>query len=500
MTYHAMMRRLSFLLLGVVSCSARPDAKKTAAASGGGGSAAAAMVPITTASAEARHHYLTGLDLFDRLRFADARGHFELAAAKDSNFALAHYYLAIDAATPQAFFQHLNRAVALEGKASDGERLMIQALEAAVNAEPAQQVQYLEQLVAAYPNDPRPHFLLGFAHTAQQGYDQAIADFTRSTELDSTFSGAYNGLGYAYKPIGRYDDAERAFKRYIALIPNEPNPYDSYAELLLKMARYPESIENYKKALALDPHFNSSHVGIAADLMYQGKNTAAVAEVQKLVKNARDDGERRAALINMAIVELDGGRADRAIQQLRASYAVAKRGKDAPAMAQDAILIGNVQLEARRPDQAAKQYQEALRLTEGSKLPAAVKADARIENRALLARVALKRGNLAVARREAKAYADSAARGAHPDKVRQGHELIGLIALAAHDYAGALTHLGQADQHDPYVLYAVARAYEGKRDRPKAREMYARVANFNELPTLRFAAVRSAARKKAKTA
>src|SRR5690348_5152005 len=238
MIYHAMTRRLSFLLLGVVACSARPDAKKTAAA--------AALVPITTTSAEARQHYLTGLDLFDRLRFADARGHFELAAANDSNFALAHYYLAIDAATPQAFFQHLNRAVALEGKASDGERLMIQALEAAVNAEPAQQVRYLEQLVAAYPNDPRPHFLLGFAHTAQQAYDQAIADFTRSTELDSTFSGAFNGLGYAYKPIGRYDDAERAFKRYIALIPNEPNPYDSYAELLLKMGRYPESIENYK--------------------------------------------------------------------------------------------------------------------------------------------------------------------------------------------------------------------------------------------------------------
>ena len=71
----------------------------------------------------------------------------------------------------------------------------------------------------------------------------------------------------------------------------------------------------------------------------------------------------------MAIVELDGGRADRAIQQLRASYAVAKRGKDVPAMAQDAILIGNVQLEARRPDQAAKQYQEAdLILPEGGRI------------------------------------------------------------------------------------------------------------------------------------
>ena len=498
MTYHATVRPLPLLLLGVVACGPQPGGKKSAAASGA--PPAAATIPITTPSAEARQHYVTGLDLFDRLRFTDARKHFELAAAKDSNFALAHYYLAIDAATPQAFFQHLNRAVALESKASDGERFLIQALQAGVDAEPAQQVRYLEQAAAAYPKDPRPHFLLGFAHSGQQAYDQAITGFTRAIGLDSTFSPAYNGLGYAYKLAGRYDDAERAFKSYIALIPNEPNPYDSYAELLLKMGRYRESIENYKQALALDPHFNSSRVGIAANLMYQGKNAAAVTEVQKLVKGARDDGERRGALINMAIVDLDGGYADRAIQQLRASYAVAKRGQDVPAMVNDAILIGNVELEARRPDQAAKQYQDALRMTEASNLPAAVKADARIEHRAQLARVALKRGKLADARREAKAYADSAAQGSHPDKARQGHELMGLIALAAHDYTGALTHLDQADQHNPYVLYAVARAYEGKRNHAKAREMYARVANFNELPTLRLAAVRNAARKKATTA
>ncbi len=500
MTYYAMVRSLPFLLLVLAACGPRPDRKKGAPASGGGASAASATVPITTASAEARQHYLTGLDLFDKLRFADARGPFQLAAAKDSNFALAHYYLAIDAATPQAFFQHLNRAVALESKASDGERLLIQALQASVNAEPAQQVGYLEQFVAAYPNDPRPHFLLGFAHNGQQAYDQAIGDFTRATELDSNFSPAYNGLGYAYKPLGRYDDAERAFKRYIALIPSEPNPYDSYAELLLKMGRYAESIEMYTKALALDQHFNSSRVGIAANLMYQGKNAAARAEVQKLVKGARDDGERRGALISMAIVDVDGGHADRAIEQLRASYAVAKRGKDVPAMVQDAIFIGDVQLEARRPDQALKQYRQALQMVEASKLPDAVKADARIEHRARLARVALKRGDLATARREAKAYADSASHGVHPDRVRQGHELMGLVALASRDYNVALTHLGQADQHDPYVLYAVARAYEGKRDRAKARETYARVANFNDLPTLRFAAVRSAAKKKATAA
>src|SRR5207244_11169240 len=137
---------------------------------------------------------------------------------------------------------------------------------------------------------------------------------------------ACTGLGGGYRRVGRYDDAERAFQRYIALIRSEPNPYDSYAELLLKTSRYAKSIEMYRKALSLDPHFNSSRAGIAANLMYQGKYTVARAEAQKLVKAARDDGERRAAFRAVAIVCLDAGHGDRALRPPGPRYAGAKRG------------------------------------------------------------------------------------------------------------------------------------------------------------------------------
>jgi len=215
-----------------------------------------------------------------------------------------------------------------------------------------------------------------------------------------------------------------------------------------------------------------------------------------LVKSARDDGERRAALLAVAIVDLDAGHVDRALQQLRSRYAVAKRGKDVPAMVQDATLIGDVELEARQPAEASRQYQQALQMMDASGLSNDLKTDARIEHHAQLARVALKRGDLATAKREAQVYADSASHGTHPDRVREGHELAGLVGFASRDFDGALTHLAQANQQDPYVLYTMARASEGKGDRAKARDMYARVVTFNDLPTLRYAAVRRAARAK----
>src|SRR5438876_801287 len=314
----AIMRPLPFLLLLVAACGPRAERTKEQA-SGGAGSkaAAAATIPITTASPQAREHFLAGVDLFDKVRFAESRPHFALAAEGDSDFALAQYYLALTAPTPTEFFERLKRAVALANRASQGERLVILGLQAGVNAEPEKQLDYYQQLVAAYPNDPRGYLLLGFAHSGRQAYDKAVTALTRAIELDSTFSPAYNLLGYAYKSLGRYDDAERAFQRYITLIPSEPNPYDSYAELLLKMGRYAQSIEMYRKALTLDPHFNSSRVGIAANLMYQGNNAAARAEVQELVKGARNDGEQRAAFLNVAIVDLEGGPTDRALAQLR---------------------------------------------------------------------------------------------------------------------------------------------------------------------------------------
>jgi len=139
---------------------------------------------------------------------------------------------------------------------------------------------------------------------------------------------------------------------------------------------------------------------------------------------------------------------------------------------QDATLISDVQLEAGRPDQALAQYQQALHMMDVSNLSDELKANARIEHRARLARVALKRGDLATAKREAEAYADSATQGVHPTRAR-GTRARGLVALASRDFAGALTHFGQADQQDAYVLYAMARAYEGRGDRAKAQEMYA---------------------------
>src|SRR6185295_14073432 len=317
------------LLVFMISC--QPVEPNKPASSSAAEPAKNGKIAITTSSEEARKEYLAGRDLQEKLRITDSIQHFDKAISLDSNFALAELNRAAVSPTAKEFFEHLNKAVSLAGKASDGERMLIEATEAGANANPTKQKEILEKLVAAYPNDERAHFNLGGYYFGQQDFKQAITHYKRATELDPKYSTAFNILGYAYRQDGNYGDAETAFKKYIELIPNDPNPYDSYAELLLKMGRFDEAITQYQKALSIDSNFVNSHFGIAAALTYQGKAADAQAELQKMTEKARSDGERRTALFGQMVVAADSGKLDQALTEVEKQYALGEKTNDVPA-------------------------------------------------------------------------------------------------------------------------------------------------------------------------
>jgi tetratricopeptide (TPR) repeat protein len=463
-----------------------------AAAQSAGG---AGKIPVTTASAEAKRQYLQGRTLGENLRAHDSREILKQAAAKDPGFALAHYSLAQNSPTAKEFFGHLKQAVALSDKASEGERLMILGLQAGANADTDKQRKYYEQLVAAYPEDERAHFLLGNNYFGQQDYPKAQGEYQKSIEIAPGYAPAYNLLGYAYRQVQRYDDAEKAFKKYIELIPNDPNPYDSYAELLMKMGRFDESIAMYRKALKADPQFSPSYIGIASNLTYQGKYDAARAEAGKLHQGARNDADRRNALFATAISYADEGKFDEAMAELKKQYAVAEKISDAANMAGDAVAMGDVSLEAGKPEEARTYYEKALALQVNSDLSQEVKDDAKLVHHYNLGRVAVGTKDLAAARKHADAFMQGATAKKNSAEIRQAHGLAGTIALKEKQFDQALAHLTQANQQDPYVLYRMGKAYKGKGDESRAAEFFRRASNHTTLPTLNHAFVRAKAKK-----
>jgi tetratricopeptide (TPR) repeat protein len=473
-----------------VASAPAPAASPGAAIAGG-------KIPVTSSSEDAKKEFLQGRDLAEKLQAQDSLQHFDKAISLDPNFAIAELNRANASPTAKEFFDHLNKAVSLADKASEGERLLIQATQAGANAEAAKQKELLDKLVAAFPNDERAHFLLGGYFFGQQDFTSAIEHYKKATELAPAYSPAYNILGYAYRQNNDFANAETAFKKYIELIPNDPNPYDSYAELLLKMGKFDDSIVQYRKALSIDPNFVNSHNGIAAALTYLGKPDDANKELQIISDKARSDGDRRTALFGMTVVDVDGGQFDKALADVDKQYAMGEKTSDPAAMTADLQLKGIILVEMGKYDEAKDQFDRLLKMTEDSSLSQQLKDNTRLFHHYNVVTVAIGKKDFATAKTEAEEFRKGAEGSKSPNQIRQSHELAGMIALAEKDYDKAIGELQQANQQNPQDLYRLAQAYEGKGDSAKAKDFYAKAAAFNSLPQLNYAFIRAKAQKMA---
>jgi len=451
-------------------------------------------IPITTSSEKARELFLEGRDLFERLQAQESRQFFEQAVAEDPEFAMGHLFLSFSLPTARGFFEELEKAVSLTEEVSEGEQLWIQGVEAGAYGRPMKQRELYEKLVELYPKDERARTLLANNYFGQQEWELAIGEYEQALEINPEFSQPYNQLGYANRFLRRYDQAEEAFKKYIELIPNDPNPYDSYAELLLKTGRYDESIETYRKALEYNPNFVNSHVAIATNLNLQERHDQAVEQLHRLLDIARNDGERRAAHFALAVSYVDGGQMDRALKELETQYALAEQNNDFTAMAGDLVTMGNIYLEMEQPEKAESVFKKAVQLVEGSDRTEEVKGNWRRGYLYNISRTALIRGSIDEARTAAAEYKQQVEAINNPLQIRLAHQLAGMIALAEDDFDTALTELEQANLQDPYNLYRLGLAYQGKDDRETARDHFRRAADFNALNNINYAFIRHRAR------
>ena len=453
-----------------------------------------AKIPITTQSEEARALYVEGRDLAERLRAADARERFRKATALDEEFAIAWYGQALSAQSAKEFWDALDKAKVLAGGVSEGERLMILALDAGAQSDPAAQARHLQRLTTVFPEDERAWTLLGGMHFGRQEYGPAIAAYEEALAIAPEYSQPYNQLGYARRFTGDLDGAEEVFKEYVALIPDDPNPYDSYAELLMKTGRFEESIAHYEKALEQDSHFVASYVGIGLNQIYLGDLEKARETFARLGEGARTTAERRAALFRTAQSWVFEGETARALEAVEAMAAISKEEGDKAAVAGDLNLMGNILLEAEEPDEALAHFEKAIAVSDKADTPEDARAAFRRNALFNTARVALARGDLDEARSQAEEYARQVAVNAVSLEQRLSHHLLGRVALAEKDYEAAVTELQQANPLDPRVQYLLAQAYEGKGDTESARQACRQAAEHNAL-NFNYAYVRDDAKK-----
>jgi tetratricopeptide (TPR) repeat protein len=461
-------------------------------------------IQITTKSDEARKIFLEARQMQENLRRDEARKLFSKAIEEDSDFALAHLHRALTGTSAMDFQKHLQHAVALKSKISEGERLRIEVVEANANNNPLKSIELQQQLVQMYPKDKRARSGLGSTYYFRQDYDMAISHLEKAIEIDKGYAAPYNMLGYSYKEKGDYAKAEEAFKNYIRVIPDEANPHDSIADLYTKMGRHEDAIKHYKKALELYPAFTSSQRKIGSNLVLMGKYD----EGREAYRKAMEIGTTPAVkLTNMQMIAysyLHEGKYQEALAETDKALKLATEAGLPEMEAGIHSVKCRIYTEIESLDKAEQSLAECKKVVMGSDLSAAIKenfAKGALFDEAL---IAAKRKDHDQAMARANEYKAKIEEGKDPKEIEDHHALVGYIYFEKGNYAKAIEHLKQADQENPYTLYVLADAESQAGNKAQAAELFSKVADLNWILTtgapqisensLNFAFVRSKAR------
>lgn len=167
---------------------------------------------------------------------------------------------------------------------------------------------------------PAAHVCLGRLYTGTGRYQEAVAEFARAIETETTNDGAYRGLAAAYEGLGKPAEAEAIYRRAIALRPHYWGNYSWLGAFFYYRAQYREAAEMFEQVTALAP-----------------------------------DSAR--GLSNLGAAYVGQGRYDEAITVLERSVAIRPT-------AEALFISGNAYFFSRRYDQATRAYEQAVNLNQ----------------------------------------------------------------------------------------------------------------------------------------
>lgn len=104
------------------------------------------------------------------------------------------------------------------------------------------------------PKLPHPYFNLGNIASARKEYGEALAQYHRAIEADSTFASAYSALALVFVNAANYPQAESLFVAGLRHVPDHAILQANLGSLYLRMDRPKDAIPYLERALYWTPH------------------------------------------------------------------------------------------------------------------------------------------------------------------------------------------------------------------------------------------------------
>jgi tetratricopeptide (TPR) repeat protein len=229
-------------------------------------------------------------------------------------------------------------------------------------------------------------FIYRYAGLFDVSFFNASAQYALShLDLEPDQFEALMTLGNAYQRLGRTDDAKRYVERARDLYPRRAEPWSRLGQIALAANNPQSALENFQTAVLLEPSHASHLYNLAWLLDQLDRDAEAVPLYGRAIQASKLSFE---ALNNLALIESEAGRSDRAIRLLDQAvaanteneaaylnrgnyYAGQRQWRDAlkdyetvltlnPAMAFAAVEQGRIHLELGNVDRALAMLNQAL--------------------------------------------------------------------------------------------------------------------------------------------
>jgi len=412
------------------------------------------VADMTTRSTTAYRMYEQGLRAHVRGDITVARNFFEAAVAEDSLFALAQYYAAVDARDVIESRRRLERARQLAARTTDRERLTILAGWASGMALPSLHA-IAETLAVRYPAEVAGHLNLGIAFVQEGRFLEALEPLGRVVAMDSLGlhdvaapCGACDALRWivsSYQLADSLGAAERVARRWLRLQPDSRNAVLALTDVLDIQGRGAEA-DSVLRTLSPGAIQRGDALNRRASYLIRAGDFETADRLLADVLAAGDIGERIDAYWTMAISLRQQGRLAEALETARRIRPILPRtslpvvpGSVSTMVALEAQIL----LEVGRARASAALFDSIARgrdqLESGP-----VAARRMVWNLTHSATARSAAGDTAALARLADSMQSLGAASGLGRDVRLHHYVRGLMHVARHDDAGAVSEFSQA--------------------------------------------------------
>jgi len=196
------------------------------------------------------------------------------------------------------------------------------------------------------------HYLeAGRANHYDGNYNQAIREFEKALEINSSNGDVYEALGLTLIEQDKLDEAEKQLHTAIELDPELKWAHHGLGEILTRQHRFPEAVESFRRALQIAPEFVSAHVHLGSLLVDMGRVEEGREHLQEA---ARIDPNHPTAFRLLGISLLREGKLEQAEAMFRKTLE-----RDPNCVA---ALLNLATLEVKASDAAFRNLEEAVEL------------------------------------------------------------------------------------------------------------------------------------------